>query len=159
MRAEKNGILRICLLVQVVILLTVCSREIPEVDHAADVYVDSAGVMPRQNQIQYPCCILPGDGGRPESPLIIFQAESDGELVYGNSFFPLLPSRVPGETVIRMSTMNRFSEGQQSASFKFYFRDKIAGRIKDLQTVTTIRLLGYSDTGNSCNLRLALRVI
>jgi len=94
----------------------------------------------------------------PGSPIVLFQAEPDGELVYGNSFFPLQPSQVPGETIIRMSTMNRFSDLQQSAAFKYYFRDKIAGRIADLQTIKTIKLLGYSDTGNNCDLQVGLQL-
>jgi hypothetical protein len=81
----------------------------------------------------------------PFSPVCLFDAGKDGDFVYGNYRFLIMPSRNPGESVLTMRVRNlRRVENHYAA--RFFFAEKIKGRYPDLALCSKIVLYGYSLT-------------
>jgi hypothetical protein len=80
---------------------------------------------------------------QPSSPVCLFDAEKDGRRVYGNSWFRVLPSRNPGETILSMHVSNLHS-GEHHIAARFFFAGKTKGRHPDLKSCSHLVLSGYS---------------
>jgi hypothetical protein len=79
----------------------------------------------------------------PQSPVCLFDAEKDGDLVYGNYWFRILPSKNPAESILNMSVRNLLRVEHRYAA-RFFFAGKTEGRKSDLISCSRIVLSGYS---------------
>jgi hypothetical protein len=79
----------------------------------------------------------------PQSPVCLFDAEKDGDLVYGNYWFRILPSKNPAESILNMSVRNLL-RGEHRYAARFFFAGKTEGRKSDLISCSRIVLSGYS---------------
>ncbi|MBN2213541.1 MAG: hypothetical protein JW723_04795 [Bacteroidales bacterium] len=83
----------------------------------------------------------------PSSPICLFDAGRDGNSIYGNDLFRILPSGNPGESILSMNIKNLRTDGHHNA-LRFYFAEKLKGRYPDLLSCKQIVLNGYSLTGD-----------
>ncbi len=91
----------------------------------------------------------------PSTPICLFDALTDGNFVYGNSWFPVMPSKEAGENVLNMNVRN-LKRDEHTYAARFFFADKIKGRASDLDSFNALILHGYSTTHEPINIQISL---
>ncbi|MBN2611406.1 MAG: cellulase family glycosylhydrolase [Bacteroidales bacterium] len=88
------------------------------------------------------------------TPICLFDAVKDGGYVYGNSWFPVVPSKEAGESVLNINIRNLNREGH-NYSGRFFFADKVKGRRADFDRFNILVINGYSTTGKPVQVQVA----
>lgn len=91
----------------------------------------------------------------PESPVVLFEAAVDADMVYGNAWSMPAPSVEAGETVCLLQARNLNWREHRIAS-RFFFKDRIRGRTGDLEDKRMLVFSAYSATGETVPVELAL---
>lgn len=92
---------------------------------------------------------------QPSSPVCLFDAEKDGNRVYGNSWFRVLPSGNPGESILVMHARN-LQRGDHHVDARFFFTGKTRGKRPDLKSCSQLVLSGYSLNEEPVTVQLGL---
>jgi hypothetical protein len=92
------------------------------------------------------------------APILLFDAAADSATITAQSrdlVYDLVPSDRPGTSAMEVIA-NNLDRGEHDHSFRYFFRDKINGRISDLAATRKIVLYGRSATDEPCELQVAL---
>jgi hypothetical protein len=94
----------------------------------------------------------------PHAPILLFDAGVDSDQItadHRDVKYDLVPSDRPGTNAIAVTT-TQLAEGEHDQSLRFFFKDKINGRMTDLGAAKRLVLFGRSTTGKPCQIRLSL---
>jgi len=92
------------------------------------------------------------------APVLIFDAEVDAEQITADHrgvTYERVPSDRPGTTAIDV-VVTRLGEGEHDHSLRFFFKDKLQGRVSDLANVDRLVMYGRSAAQKPCQIQLAL---
>ncbi len=94
----------------------------------------------------------------PGSPILLFDAAADAGNITADHpkvRYDIVPSDRPGTSAMAVD-VEGLEDGGHDHSFRFYFKRKIAGRIRDMDAARRLVLYGRSDTDRACPLQVAL---
>ncbi len=87
--------------------------------------------------------------------ITLFDAREDGNRVYSNTRFQNVISPFSGEEAVSISN-GKFTDEFPEYAFRFYFKDKIKGRLENLLQCNKLVIKGFSLNEELCPLQIAL---
>lgn len=93
------------------------------------------------------------------APVLLFEASTDHAQLtadHRDVVYARVPSDRPGTTAIEVTT-REVDPREQNHSFKYHFRDQIAGRRTQIERAQRLVLYGRSATDRDCNIQVALQ--
>ena len=92
------------------------------------------------------------------APILLFDAAADSALITADHRevrYEIVPSDRPGTSAMSVKVLG-LDQGEHDHSFRFFFKDKVGGRVADLAATRGLVLYGRSATDKPCPVQLSL---